>query len=318
MGKKLPSRALRPVLPDRLAVGTQGVDHAPPVATAFNGGVQLAAEPAQKPHDALAGRDRLRRELQRWDVPMRLRQQSVARYHQDVAPVPGGGEAQPGIDHAESRAENDHRIVRIDRRVLGRSGADGEALASRRLRFMPKRKHRKVGLQHPAIGEMGADPALRFAHRHGFPIDDQQPAPGCSSHLLEQRSQIAAIQPPRREPPAVGTRVVATRDEPGAKMVGLVREGTHVAGGHIDLVVALHRRIGEPHSELPASLDQRDANAVAAIAQQMRGKQHAACAPTDDDDRALTCHAVSRLALARANMPTNHIAASIASGEGSS
>ena len=72
--------------------------------------------------------------------------------------------------------------------------------------------------------------------------------------------------------------------EPAAEMQGIVREGAHIGGAHIEQMAGLRRRIGHAAADRLALLDQRNADRVICIAQQMAGEQHPARAAADNDN----------------------------------
>ena len=74
------------------------------------------------------------------------------------------------------------------------------------------------------------------------------------------------------------------RGEPALEMRGIVGERAHVGGAHIEQMAGLRRRVGHAATDRLALLDQRDADLVVVLAQEMAGEQHSARSAADDDE----------------------------------
>ena len=71
--------------------------------------------------------------------------------------------------------------------------------------------------------------------------------------------------------------------EPVQEMFGLLREGAHVAGAHVEEMARIGRAIGEAASEFARPLDQEHPGR-GALAQELQGDEEPAEAGADDSD----------------------------------
>ncbi len=198
--------------------------------------------------------------------------------------MPGFGQRHPGIDHAEPGAQDHHCRIGIERGIARRAGADGDALAAGGLRLVAHGQHGPAADEAGAIGEDDLDAGFGRVQRLGFLGEDAQPPrhgrTGLAQHLLE----IDAIEPAGHEDPGTGMPARFAPLQPAPEMLGIVGEGAHAAGRHVDAMLALQRRIGEALAEAALPFDERDAQVRIGAAEQVGSEDDAAGAAADDDD----------------------------------
>ena len=103
----------------------------------------------------------------------------------------------------------------------------------------------------------------------------------------DQLGDVAPIDASLRESEWAGlvpVCILIMLGEPAAEMQGIVGEGAHIGGAHIEQMAGLCRRIGHAAADRLALLDQRNADRVICIAQQMAGEQHSARAAANNDN----------------------------------
>ena len=148
-----PPGARRPASPDALVERPDAVDHVAPVAAGALGLAHEVAEPAHEIGEVGAERhvggiqpDRLALAVDRGD-------QAAPRKRDRAAAMAARCKRDPGVDHAEAGAEDEHGGVRIDRRVGLRTGADRDVLADDRVLLVADSKHRDMTDQAGAVGK---------------------------------------------------------------------------------------------------------------------------------------------------------------------
>jgi hypothetical protein len=102
-----------------------------------------------------------------------------------------------------------------------------------------------------------------------------------------QLGDIAAIDAPLGEGQRAGLaplRGRVMRREPAGEMRGIVGECAHVGRAHIEEMAGLRRRVSHAAADRIALLDERHADLVIVLAQQMAGEQYSARSAADDDE----------------------------------
>ena len=72
--------------------------------------------------------------------------------------------------------------------------------------------------------------------------------------------------------------------KPSAEMQGIVGKRAHIGGAHIQQMSWLRRRVGHATADRWPLLDQRHADCLFVVAQEMAGEKHAARPAANDDD----------------------------------
>ena len=155
--------------------------------------------------------------------------------------------------------------------------------------IMTRGKDRKVPVDAAAVIDADGNARGRGGDGTPLPIDDTQ-APWLSGQPKMPRDQlgnVAAIDAALGEgqrPGLLALGVFVVFGKPSAEMQGIVGECTHIGGAHIQQMPWLRRRVGHAPADRRPLLDQRDADCLIVVAQEMAGEKHAARAAANDND----------------------------------
>ena len=276
--------------PDFPGIGANAVDHAPPVSAARHGVLGEPPQPAPKRDEARAEWNALPLERQGRDRPVRLRQEPAPRHGVDRAAMPARPERDDKVHHGQPGAADQHGRIRIDAgiaRALPWIDVAGGACL-RRL-FMTGGEDRKIAGDASAVIDADCDAGRRRSDAAPFAIDDPQPPrlSGRAEMRRDQLGDVAAVDATLREgqrPRLLTVSVIVVLGEPSAEMQGVVGKGAHIGGAHVQQMPGLRRRVGHAAADHRPLLDQRHADIVVVVAQEMAGEQHAARSAADDDD----------------------------------
>ena len=149
-------------------------------------------------------------------------------------------------------------------------------------------QHREIGGDLPVAVD-GDDHARRRETdptRHA--INDLQRAwlAGRADERGDQLCDVAAIDAALSKgerPGRLALNFAVVLGEPPAEMQGIIGERAHIRGAYIEEMTRLRRAVGHAAADRAAFLDQRNAYAVLAVAQEMTGEQDAARAAPNHD-----------------------------------
>ncbi len=230
-------------------------------------------------------------------VAMAARQQAAAGQGIDAAAMAGIEQGDDAVHHGQPGADQQHRRLRIQ--VRRRPRIPGIAEIMRRGVLVrencrrpgrPRRLHSGGRCRPPRPARRGPvrspwpRPGPDAGCGRGRSARSRCPAdPGCRRHRAGAARRYRPCRPRRRR------WRCCRAAEPIHEMIGLVDEGAHAAGAHIQQMVGVAGGIGEAAAELGVLLDQIDPAVGQRTLEQLHRQQRAAETGADDRDPGSCC-----------------------------
>ena len=288
-------------VPDLVRHRSQRVDHLAPVAAV---GLSRRRSRLATRSTSSSRRTRSRRRSkaprgQAGATAVRLRQQALARDREEPRREGLLAERQRDVDHRQPGAEQEHELVAAQRArrappthgsasylPLARSSASAPG-GSAGARLPSASTTRSATTSRPERSATGAPvrrPRPRRPRRRRRAAARGRSGCGGAAGVGKQRPQVIAEQPPRGE--VTHHDPVAGAARPAHEVARVARQRAHLLGRHVEPVVGIRRRVGDPAPRPPrGARSALPAAPPVVAAQQLGGEQRAARPGADDGDR---------------------------------
>ena len=229
-------------------------------------------------------------------------QQRVARQQMDAATVPGGGQGEQGIDHAQAGADDAHLRIRRDRRHAGVvPGIDPQRRWQLGGAVRRQRPRRIAGGQHDpgrprAVASRRQGPAAGLAGQ-GLDAPGQHlqtclaVLAGLGQAIAQVGGVVAAWRIALLQRSACGLHMVRLRAAPVQEVIGLIGQRTHPAGRHVEQVLGAGGGVGHALGQPGRRFEQSYPQWSAGLAQELERGQYPGRAAADDRDVEARVHA---------------------------